>query len=64
MTFIVRAWAEHLFALHIGGHWLVKQTAYALGFKTSGGWASLLATAGIDYAVHEGELSETPLKIV
>jgi hypothetical protein len=35
-----------------------------LGFKTSGGWASLLATAGIDYAVHEGELSETPLKIV
>lgn len=43
---------------------LVKQTAYALGFKTSGGWASLLATAGIDYAVHEGELSETPLKIV
>ena len=43
---------------------LVKQTAYALGFKTAGGWASLLATAGIDYAVHAGELSETPLKIV
>ena len=43
---------------------LVKQTAYALGFKTAGGWAALLATAGIDYAVHAGELSETPLKIV
>ncbi len=43
---------------------LVKETAHALGFKNAGGWADLLCNAAIDYALHTGELSGTPLKIV